>query len=336
LMGMLSQGANAPSLPAMSNHGSGLGSSILKQFVSDKMGKAAAEDQAAAQLDAARPGIDYARNAPRSYTDPNTGTTTPLSPLDQARYWQASPDASSRKMGQSMMEDILKPSTNKPGYQTMGMPGMEGYKTNALVGPDGSLKPIGEPWQDKSGVQVNVGDKLPAPSSGYMWNKEGTSQTAIPGGPADLTVKALPEKQQSQLVGVNNTRDAISNYRDKLKNTAMSDYLKPDKYADMGTAYSNMMLQAKEAYNLGVLSGPDLEVMGSVITNPMSVKGAITSKEALDRQAKELDRIFTKMGGVSGDARQPQQAQGPTAQKPMPSGWNDQLEAEYQQSIRGK
>jgi hypothetical protein len=158
LMGMLSQGANAPSLPAMSNHGSGLGSSILKQFVSDKMGKAAAEDQAASQLDAARPGIDYARNAPQSYTDPNTGTTTPLSPLDQARYWQASPDASSRKMGQSMMEDILKPSTNKPGYQTMGMPGREGYKTNALVGPDGSLKPIGEPWQDKSGVTVNTGD----------------------------------------------------------------------------------------------------------------------------------------------------------------------------------
>ena len=70
----------------------------------------------------------------------------------------------------------------------------------------------------------------------------------------------------------------------------------------MGTKYNNMMLQAKEAYNLGVLNGPDLEILTSVITDPRSLSGAMTSKTALDTQAAELDRI---MQGIADVASQP-------------------------------
>lgn len=140
------------------------------------------------------------------------------------------------------------------------------------------------------------------PPPGYRWTPQGTL-SAIPGGPGDK----LPEAQQKQVVGVNNLSNAIAEYRDQLKGFGAIDFAKPDARAVMGTKYNNMMLLAKEAYNLGVLNGPDFEILQSVITDPRSARGVFTSKDALDKQASELDRIMQKVAQVSGAARQPQQ-----------------------------
>jgi len=318
LMGFLSQGGSAgqaPALPAMGHQGSGFGSAILRQFVGDKMAQNKADSDAteAAKLRAAS--------------------------LQQLRDIEANPNLTSQQKMMAMAQNI-DPSVAQSGlsgyvssltpkdpknlqFEDIGVNGSPNLIQKVRVNADGSYTPFGVPRTQSSGVQVNVGDKLPAPSSGFMWNKEGTVQKFIPGGPADPAVKSLPDKQQSQLVGINNTRDAITNYRDKLRTIKTTDYLQPDKYADMGTAYKNMMLQAKEAYNLGVLSGPDLDVLQSIVTNPMSAMGIITTKEALDRQAEELDKIFKKMGNISGDARQPQQTGKQNLYKgqPLPAGW---------------
>lgn len=143
-------------------------------------------------------------------------------------------------------------------------------------------------------TNVSVGEKPPA---GYKWNATG-GLDPIPGGPADK----LPEKQQNTVIGAQNVRAAIADYRSALSNFSKWDTLKPDERAKMGTKYNNMMLQAKEAYNLGVLNGPDLEILTSVITDPRSLSGAMTSKTALDTQAAELDRI---MQGIADVASQP-------------------------------
>lgn len=136
--------------------------------------------------------------------------------------------------------------------------------------------------------EVAAGGK---PPPGYRW-LEGGRLEAIPGGPGDK----LPEKQQNQVIGTQNLSNAIKEYRSQLSGFGKWSALSPDQRAAMGTKYNNMMLQAKEAYNLGVLNGPDLEILTSVITDPRSFKGAITSNKALDAQAAELDRI---MGGIS-------------------------------------
>ena len=142
--------------------------------------------------------------------------------------------------------------------------------------------------------QVNV-DRAP---QGYMWQGPG-KLAPIPGGPADK----LPEKQQGQVVGVQNLRDAISEYRSQLAGHSKLDVVSPGARAEMGTKYQNMMLQAKEAYNLGVLNGPDMAVLQSVITDPMSINGLMTPRRSLDRQAAELDRIMTKIAGVASQVR---------------------------------
>lgn len=142
--------------------------------------------------------------------------------------------------------------------------------------------------------QVNV-DRAP---QGYMWQGPG-KLAPIPGGPADK----LPERQQNQVVGVQNLRDAISEYRAQLGTHSKLDALSPGARAEMGTKYQNMMLQAKEAYNLGVLNGPDLAVLQSVITDPMSINGLVTPRRSLDRQAAELDRIMVKIADAASQVR---------------------------------
>jgi len=209
---------------------------------------------------------------------------------------------------------------NKPTFQTrntgattdtLQLPGLGGTPkvVNTIKNtqsPD-SAASIGEQRRHNQkmegfrSTEVAMGGK---PPPGYRWN--GPNLEAIPGGPGDK----LPESQQKQVVGVNNLSNAIAEYRAQLKDYGKLDSLRPDARATMGTKYNNMMLQAKEAYNLGVLNGPDLEILTSVITDPRSLKGAVTSKEALDKQASELDRIMKKMGEVSGQARQPQNKPG--------------------------
>lgn len=106
----------------------------------------------------------------------------------------------------------------------------------------------------------------------------------------------IGETAQKQQTGVQTTKDAIVEYRDALKSFTVADLVNPAARARMGTVYNNMLLQAKEAYNLGVLNGPDYMILQQVITNPASFTGAITTKKALDDQAAKLDQIMSRIG----------------------------------------
>ena len=58
----------------------------------------------------------------------------------------------------------------------------------------------------------------------------------------------------------------------------------------MSNAYNNMMLQAKEAYNLGVLNGPDYDILTSIVKDPTSPSALLVSKSTLEKQADALTK----------------------------------------------
>lgn len=123
-------------------------------------------------------------------------------------------------------------------------------------------------------------------------------------------VGAKPEKMSAeakgQITGIDSLSAAIDEYKKELKNWDNSGLMRPDKRAAMGTKYNNMMLQAKEAYRLGVLNGPDYQILTSVVTDPLTMKGAITSNEALSSQASELDRVMQRTrDAVSAQGKKP-------------------------------
>lgn len=132
--------------------------------------------------------------------------------------------------------------------------------------------------------------------------------------------KPLGETAKKTLSGVESLNGAISEYLTELKGWGTTDAVRPDKRASMGTKYNNMMLQAKEAYNLGVLNGPDYQILQSVVTDPASLTGFITSNQALGNQAQELSRIMSKITAPavrdSGAKAESTQAK-PTGKAPM-------------------
>jgi hypothetical protein len=101
-------------------------------------------------------------------------------------------------------------------------------------------------------------------------------------------VKPLPEGLNKQVTGSINLSDAINDYQTKIKSFGVKDFANPDKRAEMGNAYNNMMLQAKEAYNLGVLNGPDYDILQRVVRDPTNPSSLLFSNNALDKQAESL------------------------------------------------
>ena len=110
----------------------------------------------------------------------------------------------------------------------------------------------------------------------------------MPLGPKD---KPLPEAAQKQVLGARNLQDAVGVYLAQLEKFGLSNMASPDDRAIMGNAYNNMMLQAKEAYNLGVLNGPDYEILQSVVKDPTKWSAAFVSRGALADQAGRLRSI---------------------------------------------
>jgi hypothetical protein len=152
------------------------------------------------------------------------------------------------------------------------------------------------PRQDKFGDPKEVTGPDGKPRLVMQNQRTGELVDANTRQPVQGVGPKIGETAQKQLTGVKTTKDAITEYRNALKNWGATDIVKPDARAKMGTFYNNMMLQAKEAYNLGVLNGPDYMILQQVITSPASLTGGITSKEALDAQAKQLDDILTRIG----------------------------------------
>jgi len=174
--------------------------------------------------------------------------------------------------------------------------------------------------QNSGWVQTVGKDGLP------VWTQnrqEGTPAYSSTG----ISNKPLPTGQAKQVIGVKNLNDAADEYVKVLENFDLFDLAKPDERAAMGTVYNNMMLQAKEAYNLGVLNGPDYDILTSVITDPRSLKGAVTSNTALIKQATELKRIMGKIGSNAGQNITPENGSNED------DGSND---PEYQRYLRGE
>jgi hypothetical protein len=141
--------------------------------------------------------------------------------------------------------------------------------------------------------------KAQAPTAGQIVEREdgtylvntrtGQAQPIMAGGqPLMGKPKPLPEGLNKQVTGSVNLSDAITDYQTKIKNFSTVDFANPDKRAEMGNSYNNMMLQAKEAYNLGVLNGPDYAILQKVVRDPTNPSSLLFTNKALDKQAENL------------------------------------------------
>ena len=153
------------------------------------------------------------------------------------------------------------------------------------------------PYQKQSLALQASGQNKPQlleTSNGYVAVNPNNPSQAIPvmfnGQPVIGSKGNLPEAANKQVTGATNLKSAIDNYKDTLKGFGTLDIANPDARAKMGNAYNNMMLQAKEAYNLGVLNGPDYQILQSVVKDPTNPSSLLVSKKALNEQATDLGK----------------------------------------------
>lgn len=147
-----------------------------------------------------------------------------------------------------------------------------------------------------SAMQVNLGSPVAGvdPTTGqpvfFQASKTGGKPEIVPG-----IVPKAGEAQTKQIGGIDSLQEAITSYKDALKTWSPTDAADPVKRAKMKTTYNNMMLQAKEAYGLGVLNGPDYQILTDTIADPTTAKGvAYGAFGALESQADQLSELMSR------------------------------------------
>jgi hypothetical protein len=130
--------------------------------------------------------------------------------------------------------------------------------------------------------------------SGYRLAPDGQSLVPIPGGPADQANAKPSAEYMKQAEAYQNMDDALGNYKNVLSKFGGLDSLSPSKRAELNTAYQNSLLQAKEIYRLGVLNGGDERILKAIINNPLDLTSTLVPKEALLKQASDLQGIIQR------------------------------------------
>jgi hypothetical protein len=153
-----------------------------------------------------------------------------------------------------------------------------------------------EESKKNSAMQVNLGSPVAGvdPETGqpvfFQASRTGGKPEIVPG-----IVPKAGEAQTKQIGGIDSLNSAIQSYKDKLKTWSPTDAADPNKRAQMKTVYNNMMLQAKEAYGLGVLNGPDYTILTDTIADPTTAKGvAYGAFGALEGQADTLSELMQR------------------------------------------
>jgi hypothetical protein len=92
----------------------------------------------------------------------------------------------------------------------------------------------------------------------------------------------------------------LNDYKDELsKNKKVRPANIPLMPIDENTAtitskYTALLMGIKDAYQLGALTGPDMSLVESQLTNPASISGAITSRDAMKAQVDVLEGILKR------------------------------------------
>jgi len=64
--------------------------------------------------------------------------------------------------------------------------------------------------------------------------------------------------------------------------------------ARMNSKYTALLMGLKDAYELGALTGPDMSIVESQITNPATIAGALTSRDAMKEQVKVMEGLLSR------------------------------------------
>jgi hypothetical protein len=111
---------------------------------------------------------------------------------------------------------------------------------------------------------------------------------------------AMPTKAQDVQRGLQNLESGIGAYQQLLQgyDPASADALTDEKRATIGSAFTDLQMRMKEAYELGAITGPDMAVLQSAITDPTSLwgmtRGAVGGRKPFEAQITQQQAALAR------------------------------------------
>lgn len=186
-----------------------------------------------------------------------------------------------------------------------------GTNVNALTlvglggAPQAPTGPDGTPRDASPGFHWTPTVENPDPKNPNDWSME--ADTGGPNDPATLSPTDRREYSQG-IATIGRTQDAFNSYLDVLFGPPDADGNRTQYNAPavggvipsptVTSAYRNLLLELKEAYNLGVLNGPDLTLMESILTDPtaFSLQGALMDRGDYKTQLDLVEGKLREIG----------------------------------------
>ncbi len=120
---------------------------------------------------------------------------------------------------------------------------------------------------------INTGGDLPP---NYRWvdpNDKSKGVTPIEGGPGDPAVRQ--ESKYDETITILDKAEGSLNRYESLFDKHGTKILPDAAKQELGAAYAAMQLEVKELDKLGVLAGPDMELIERVLTDPLTITGSL-------------------------------------------------------------
>lgn len=108
----------------------------------------------------------------------------------------------------------------------------------------------------------------------------------------------LAESQLQQIRGLDSTIEAGNSFIRDMQGLGNTDMMDMNTRSKVGTAYTNLMLQAKDAYRLGVLAGEDLKLMETLVNNPLDWQFMARNPQVAVQQTRQLQELLMKTRNI--------------------------------------
>jgi hypothetical protein len=186
----------------------------------------------------------------------------------------------------------------KTGVATPVVYGPMGFQAAPAAAPAASMMrqpPAALPGQRTQAIpgMTSVLDQNAAPAAMPMPAEVGSRMPGMPvGGKKEAPAKF--NDTDMQLAGL---AGSLKEFKDEVgKNLFTGAKFVPSGQdtARMTAKYTALLMGVKDLYTLGALTGPDMSIIESQLTNPASWSGKFTSKKGFDEQIKVIEDMLKR------------------------------------------
>jgi hypothetical protein len=228
----------------------------------------------------------------QTFADINAAATLKFN-KDKFEFEKANPTLSIQDDGNGMLAV-----STRTGVATPVVYGPMGFQAAPAAAPGASMMrqpPAALPGQRVAAIpgMTSVLDRTVAPAAMPVPAEVGARMPGMPVG----SKKEAPVKFNDTDLQLAGLAGSLKDFKDEVnKNLFTGAKFLPSgaDTAAMTAKYTALLMGVKDLYTLGALTGPDMSIIESQITNPASWSGKFTTKQGFNEQTKVIEDMLKR------------------------------------------